>query len=356
LVGIGVIVIWTQCQPPPGDDSRAALLNGLSRLVCLLATAAILFVLTGQKTAPWFRLAPAALILVAWLDVWTHEPRQNPTVPPSVYELNLARVKLAMQPQPELGGSRAMLSPAAVLGLTRLAVSDPKNNFLAKRAGYCADVNLLDNVPKVDGFFSLTPREFDGLLSLIYSATNGEWSGLEDFLGVSQYTATNDFMAWQPRPGFRPLVTAGQRPVFLDDTHTAWTFGRNEFNPAATVFLPPEARALVTVSNPAAATIIHPEFTTRTVDFEARADAPALAVVAQTYYPDWHAEIDGRPARLLRANVAFQAVQIPAGDHRVHLYYEDRAFELGAALSLCMWVNCFVAWLALRRRDLAVPS
>jgi hypothetical protein len=34
------------------------------------------------------------------------------------------------------------------------------------------------------------------------------------------------------------------------------------------------------------------------------------------------------------------------------LFYQDRAFEIGAAISLCMWVNCFVAWLALRRREL----
>jgi len=49
----------------------------------------------------------------------------------------------------------------------------------------------------------------------------------------------------------------------------------------------------------------------------------------------------------------FQAVQVPAGTHRVHLTYQDRAFEIGAAISLCMWVNCFVSWLALRRRDRA---
>jgi hypothetical protein len=308
---------------------------------------------TVSKYAP---LASVALILLAWLDVWTHEPPQNPTVPPNVYELNLARAKLAMQPQPELGGSRAMLSPAAALELTRFAVSNPQDNFLAKRAGYCADVNLLDAVPKVDGFFSLTPREFDGLLAAIYNTTNGDWTGLENFLGVSQYTASNSFIAWLPRAGFRPLITAGQKPVFLDDLNTTWTFGRNQFDPDATVYLPPEEKSLVTVTNAAAVAVANLKFTDDAVDFEAQADAPALAVVAQTYYHNWRAEIDGQPVSLLRANVAFQAVQIPAGSHRVHLYYQDRAFELGGAISLCMWVNCLVAWLALRRREIAVLS
>ena len=182
--------------------------------------------------SPLLRSAPLLLILVAWADVFTHEPKQNPTVMPGVYELNLARTKLAMNPQPNLGGSRAMLSPQAALELTRFGLSNSKDNFLAKRIGYCANVNLLDAVPKVDGFFSLTPREFDSLLSVMYSAANGKWSELEAFMGVSQYTSPTNNLAWQPRTNFLPLVTAGQKPVFLDDTNTLWTFGRNDFDPS----------------------------------------------------------------------------------------------------------------------------
>ena len=119
-----------------------------------------------MKTAPDCAASRRCiLILVAWLDVFTHEPAQNPTVPPSVYDLNLARARLAMQPQPALGGSRAMVTPAAAMDFIHFALSDPKNNYLAKRLGYCANCNLLDAVPKVDGFFSLMPRESDGLIS-----------------------------------------------------------------------------------------------------------------------------------------------------------------------------------------------
>jgi hypothetical protein len=352
LLLIGAIVIWTQVAPRAGDDSPAALFNGISRAAFLLLTGGSLWALSGRLNSPLLRFAPLALLLTGWLDVFTHEPRQNPTVPPGIYQLNLARARLAMNPQPELGGSRAMLSPAAALELTRFAVSDPKNNFLAKRIGYCANGNLLDGVPKVDGFFSLTPRDFDNLLTLIYSATNGNWSRLEDFMGVSQTSSPTNFLAWQPRRNFLPLVTAGQKPFFLDDTNTLWTFGRNDFDPASMVFLPPEARALVTVANPSTAKILDSKFSNGTVDFETRAGEPALAVIAQSYYHNWHAEIDGRSAPLLRANAAFQAIQVPAGTHRVHLFYRDRAFELGSAISVCTWISCLVGCLALRRRAL----
>jgi hypothetical protein len=258
-----------------------------------------------------------------------------------------------MSPQPELGGSRAMLSPSAALEFTRFAVSDPKANFLAKRLGYCADANLLDGVPKVDGFFSLTPRDFDGLLSLIYSVTNGDWSGLERFLGVSQYTSPTNTLAWRARTDFLPLVTAGQRPVWLDDTNALWTFARGNFDGARTVFLPPEIKSFVTVSNQTTARITAAKFGNNTVDFQTEAVEPSLAVVAQAFYHDWCAEIDGQRAPLLRANVAFQAVPVPAGTHHVRLFYQDRAFEIGAAISICMGLNCAVALLALWRRESA---
>ncbi|HEY5044183.1 MAG TPA: hypothetical protein VIK53_19605, partial [Verrucomicrobiae bacterium] len=351
LVLIAIIVLWTQHAPLPGDDPHAPLLNGFSRAAFLLLTGAVLFILTRASKTPLLRFAPLFLILVAWLDVFTHEPAQNPTVTPNVYQLNLARARLAMQPQPELGGSRAMLSPAAALELTRFAVSDPQNNFLAKRAGLCADANLLDAMPKVDGFFSLTPRHFDGLLSLIYSVTNGNWSRLEDFMGVSQITAPGKLLDWQARTSFLPLVTAGQKPVFLDDTNTLWAFGRNDFDASKIVFLPPEERDFVTVTNQTEAKILNAKFGNHTVDIEVDAQEPSLVVVAQTYYHNWEARLDNSDQwdpLLLRANVAFQAVQVPAGKHAIHLFYQDRAFEIGAAVSSIGWIASLSALLILR--------
>ena len=342
LALIFAIIVWTQAAPLPGDNSRLALMSGLTRAGFLLLTGGILI-----SNFKW--LTPLALILIAWADVFTHEPAQNPTVSPNVFELNLARTKLAMNPQPELGGSRAMLSPAAALELTRFAVSDPKNNLLAKRLGYCANVNLLDGVPKVDGFFSLTPREFDSVLTIIYSVTNANFSRLEDFLGVSQTTTPDSVLAWRVRTNFLPLVTGGQRPVFADDTNSLLAFARNDFDGSKIVFLPPEEKSFVTVYNQTAVKILAAKFGNNTVDIEASAEEPSLVVIAQTYHHNWTATVDGQPARLLPANVAFQAVQIPAGKHQIYLAYRDRSFAIGATLSLGTLVICGFGLLALRR-------
>jgi hypothetical protein len=350
LVLLGGILFWTQLAPQPSDEPATALLNGFSRAGFLIFTGAILYALTRTATSALLRFAPLLLLLVAWADVFTHQPAQNPTVPPWIYSPGMARDRLALTPPPTLGGSRVMVSPSAAQDFVSFGSHNSKDNFIAKQLGYCANGNLLDAVPKVDGFFSLTPRESDEVLSLFYTTTNATYSGFENFLGVSHRTAPDAVFHWQSRANFLPLVTVGQNPVFLDDQNTLSALTRNNFDGSKVVFLPEQSRSLVTVSNSTEAKILSSKFGNDTADIEAEAATPSLIVVAQTYYHNWQAEIDGVPTPLLRANVAFQAVQIPAGTHKIHLFYRDRAFAIGATISICMWIFCLVSLLLIYGR------
>ena len=328
--------------PFPTDDVPGTLHNGFSRAIFLVVIGWLLFVLTRQALPGWRRMTPLLLISIAWLDVFTHEPTQNPTVPSNVYEPNLARAKLAMQPQPELGQSRAMITPKAYLQLIYSSIQNPKNNFLAKRLGYTGDGNLLDLTPKVDGFFSLYPREIGELLRQLYTETDVDYPRLDDFMAVSQMTAPDEFFHWELRRTFLPFVTSGQKPVFLDEEKTFQVLTQSNFDGSKIVFLSPETKSFVTVSHQTPATILGSTFANQTVDIAVEAAEPSLVVIAQTYYHNWHAEIDGQPTKLFRANVAFQAVQVPIGRHKIHLFYQDRVFETGAAISIIAWLGCFI--------------
>jgi hypothetical protein len=354
LLALIVVILFSAWRFPfPGDDVHATLLNGLSRAGFLLLTGALLLVLARTGNAPLRRLAPFCLLVVAWLDVLTHEPTQNPTAPPSVYAPGLARQKLALNPQPELGGSRAMLTPMAEWQFVHSAITSPQNNFLVGRLALGANCNLLDSVPKVDGFFSLTPRENDDVLSLFYTRTNADYPGLEDFMGVAHISAPDQIYHWQSRSNFLPLVTAGQQPVFLNDADTLRALTRPDFDGSKIVYLPAEDKSAVTVSNQTAAKILDSKFGNRTAEIDVEAAAPSLVVVAQTYYHNWHAEVDGQPVPLFRANVAFQAIQVPAGRHRVHFYYRDGAFEMGKVISFVAWAACLVCLVRPARKSAA---
>ena len=61
---------------------------------------------------------------------------------------------------------------------------------------------------------------------------------------------------------------------------------------------------------------------------------PAYLVLAEPYYPGWRATVDGAPAPIYRANLAFRAVYIEAaGAHTVELAFAPESFALGAAIS-----------------------
>jgi uncharacterized membrane protein YfhO len=69
------------------------------------------------------------------------------------------------------------------------------------------------------------------------------------------------------------------------------------------------------------------------VDLEVKAGVPSLVVIAQTWYHPWRAYIDGAPAPLLRANYAFQALEVPAGTRQVRVVYQDSALRAGSIIS-----------------------
>ncbi|MHB8731342.1 MAG: YfhO family protein [bacterium] len=86
------------------------------------------------------------------------------------------------------------------------------------------------------------------------------------------------------------------------------------------------------------------------VVIRARFARPGFLVLGDPYYPAWTAEVDGRPARIYRANYVFRAVEAPAGDHEIQFTYRDRALAAGAAVSGLGLLIGAVAWVADRRR------
>lgn len=66
---------------------------------------------------------------------------------------------------------------------------------------------------------------------------------------------------------------------------------------------------------------------------EMRVDAPCdgYVVLPQSFYPGWSAEVDGRSARIDRANYAFSSVYVGKGVHTVEFAYRPLSAIVGAA-------------------------
>ena len=80
-----------------------------------------------------------------------------------------------------------------------------------------------------------------------------------------------------------------------------------------------------------------------------KVSAPAEGFLALTdqYYPGWSAMVNGAPTPVLRANVAFRAVRVPAGESTVEFHYRPLSVRLGAIVSAVCWA--FVLGYALYR-------
>ena len=172
---------------------------------------------------------------------------------------------------------------------------------------------------------------------------------LPEFLGVSQLASPTRLFVWDAQTNFMPFATIGQQPIFAEDSAALAALASAGFAPRQSVYLPAAARVRVQAGACADARILSSRQTPSECVFDTVSAAPAMLVVAQSYYHCWQAEVDGKRAPLWRANYAFQAVEVPPGWHEVRLAYVDRAFRYGAAISIAGLGLCAAGLLRARR-------
>jgi len=90
------------------------------------------------------------------------------------------------------------------------------------------------------------------------------------------------------------------------------------------------------------------------------ASRPALLVLADNWYGDWRATVDGRPAKIHRTNHTFRGVVVPAGRHQVRFDFVPADLYTGfyvylACLGLLAAYGAFLLVRARRRRAGAAP-
>lgn len=71
-----------------------------------------------------------------------------------------------------------------------------------------------------------------------------------------------------------------------------------------------------------------------TVTLDPGPPQPSYLLVAENWYPDWQATVDGRPAQVLRGDYALITVALPAGAKVVKLAFRSKLYELGRTLTI----------------------
>lgn len=158
-------------------------------------------------------------------------------------------------------------------------------------------------------------------------------------------------------PPLRPVATIGdtviyenpaalprafwvpQATVIADaDAALEW-LGRGHGDPRRIVVLdePPADGFLGAARPPAPDAVTIDEDRGERVRLQVDAPAAGFLVLTDQHYPGWSATVNGAPAPILRANVAFRALRVPPGRSTVEFVYRPLSLRAGIAVSAVSW-------------------
>ena len=341
LVVAAALLYFARQYPFANDNWNATAANTAWRAGLLIVLLAGIFLSLKVQRREIQIVLQIVLLAILPLDAFTHSPGIVPVLPVSVMAPGVWQA--SGKPPLKPGAGRVMVSPNAEQELLYSQVTDMRNDFIGRRLGQWYNLNLLDGVSKVTGAVPLRPAQWDILEVYLYYTPGGHCGpGLANFMGVAWLTSPQNPTEWIERTNFLPMVTAGQQPVFASDADVLQAIVANDFAPRNVVYLPESARSIVSTTNQTTCTVDDTHFAENEIEARVDANGPALVVLSQSYYHLWRAFVDGNPAPLLRANLAFQAVEIPGGTHQIRWIYRDPYMGIGAAISLASLAACLL--------------
>jgi hypothetical protein len=338
-----VLLAISQAHPAHREVSNSTLWSGLTSVAWL---ALITFLLTTAQTAAAFSvrwLPPVTLALIVYADLFFANRHINPTAHATALKMNVA----VIEPRPHLGKARAMVATAAHERLDTTYFTTPEAAVQLPRSALLLNANLLESVPKLDGFFSLyLPAPATLIARLGAEPTNSTSQGLLDFLCVSHVSLPDKPWAWARRTNFLPLLALVPRALAFDLTKKNEQLFSEQFNPREAFFPAPQTNQRVGAAGEGRGTILSSRIGTHRIEAVVEADHSMIMTVAQADYPGWRATLDDQPVPLRTANGAFQAIEVPAGRHEVKVYFRCVTFEIGAAITIVALIAC---WAILRK-------
>lgn len=359
---IGMLLVLSAMMLVLGGLELARVQDGVWRgTMAHVATRLLLVVLTGWTLLRWVGsgassrswLFPVVLVVLAGWDLIEANRHICPTVPSSL--MRSARFSKSgesvanapvMEPMPMRGAGRAHVSRVGQRRLDEQLFETAEAAVQIPRLALVLNMNLLENIPKLDGFLSLyLPRTLK-VLSQLEQASEPVKQRWFSMLGVTYVARDRTPWVWDRTRGDGSWVRWVSRARVEDDEEALKLMGSETFDPFQSLILgenPDVTNTGLVAEGEVRAAVKVLRSTSHGWRIETEAGREGYLFMAQAYEEGWKAKVDGLEARVLRADVAFQAVRLSAGRHVVELDYEPASFRAGIGVS----VAGLLGWLAL---------
>ncbi len=219
---------------------------------------------------------------------------------------------------------------------------------------YCSLIEPQSNLSHV--VFDKTTSPYLDLLSVRYVLTHSE---AEAPTGCRLIASSEGLSLFENSKALPRAFIAGAAIAVKSDADSLAAVGSSGFDPKSEVVLFSESiqeKAAPGVKGSAAIR----EEKLNSLAIEAESSDDSWLVLTDTYYPGWHAAVDGRSVEVLRANHTMRAVKLPAGRHMVSFEFAPKALRIANWMSLTVFgaavVVLLLGWLGIGRRLVAEHS
>ncbi|MGQ0603723.1 MAG: hypothetical protein ACT4QE_18745 [Anaerolineales bacterium] len=226
------------------------------------------------------------------------------------------------------------------------------------REAQLPNVSVIDGLASANNFDPLAPERYFDFIQVVSETRSTRLLNLMNVGAVASRTPLPD---WEPIthgdgvtfyrvPGEsrRVWLLPAEQAVTVTDAASAWAaLADPNFDPAQSLILEAgDSGAITDQSYPGPASTSDPN----AFVWEGQVHREMWLVLADTDYPGWAVYDNGNAAVLRRADLAFRAVLLAPGEHRVEFRYQPRSFLIGAWLSgagVLLWLA--LALIARRR-------
>jgi hypothetical protein len=370
--GLSALLVWREADEWAPIAAKMGIVAGLGLVVVLLASA-------RSRGALWAHAAAAGVGLVAIMDLTIAHKDLNPTAPKALFTARPAALDAIRQQD---HGRLFVYDYLAAPGLSErhLGRSVPypgarSDSPLLWTSAMAMRICLLPPTLEAWGVYDSYSRDGLGIQPRPLAALHAflvRAEGTPLYTRLLRLGAVSQVLALHA-DGFEDLVPAAtlrgpyaepmrvfQVPAPLPRAYVVGNarIARGDealdmlmdpsFDPGLEVILEQGLPRKVSASFSGSSRIL--QFRADRIEIETDANETGHVVLVDSFDPGWSASVDGTERTVVRANIAFRAVEVPPGRHVVDFCYRPRAVAAGAAISGAALLAAIVTAIRLSRR------